>query len=681
MVYIVIGIVLAVAVGAIIKQRSRRPQDQADGMESEQDAAAETDIQIINAEAGGMDIVDVLSLPADAPGTPLPAPPPAKAAAEAEFGPEEEIVPLKPILAAEPLSSPNTLNSATYTSLAQQSAAGDSPYAYGNTVDETSKPKPETTLLRWSGKSGAIQIGDLTVRGPVAYWSDGPSSTPEPSCIDIRLPVEYPGGENEFPSEGAASYGEMTPLQRGVYLRWLAEGRIQPPPHACYPLVWLFGLERRVLSDRLDMGICIGESFRLLPLLRWESLKQGMINFIVWLAAKMWLPEEELLAFSRSLPNVPRDILNMLLRPYSDARLPLPSVVAFTVMRASPLAEEHGIIQPQPFLHSDDLVSRFSVKYKSKCDGGLVLLKPKTSSFVAYAPTNPTLQGDKKATGGVLELPDFFKDTENFAPLIAVWKEFLKEAFPPEAEPLSALDELEARPDWDSFVRRVQGLSDDEEIFAEPVITNLGALADLMGIDRQEGVKKVEAADRKKISEAARVEGFLILPDMGIAGKEYRWNEPVSLTPFPPGERLSQDYSAAAFTLEYACALTGLPDPHTLGTMRDTLRDYFSLSPEDNARLEALSSVLAASHSELAETRMNPNNIGDSLQFWLQREQRALFGNFLARFLTIGDGQDWVQVLRESLDVDTIEIKKEEDLQPLELGSKAAQALSPLFTG
>jgi len=704
---------LAVAVGAFITQRSRRsPEapDESDAQETQktqaETAITETEITLAapseaDAQTGtgvGIDVADVLLLSpaekAEKRETEETHTPIAHIPAEADHKSEivEEIAPLKPILAAEPLSSPHALNSATYTSMAPASG-GDSPYAYGNTVDEAT-PKPEATLLRWSGKTGSLHIVDTTIRGPVTYWSDGPSSTPEPSCIDIRLPVQFPGGEVEIPPEGAASYNEMTPLQRGVYLRWLAEGRIQPPAHACYALVWFFGLERRVLADRLDMGLCIGEAFRLLPLLRWDSLRQGLIKFITWLAAKMWLPEEELLAFSRSLPSVPTEILNMLLRPYSDSRLPLPSLVAFTIMRVSPIAEENNLAQPRPFLHSDAMLAQFAAKYKSKCTGGLVLTKPKTTVFVAYAPTNPTLAGDKNFAGGVLELPDFFKDTENFAPLVAAWKEFLKDAFPSETEPLKALDELESRPDWDSFIRNILGLPSAEnalqnqngDIFAALVMTNLGSIADLIKIERQNDDRKISAGDRKKMSDAARVEGFLIIPHMGIAGKEYRWNEPVTLMPLSSGEPLSQDYNAAALILEYAYALTG--PLHTPASMTSALGDYFPLSSEDYARLEALSSVLTAegSHS-------TPNNLGESMQFWLQREQRSMLGDFLVRFLSgfSYDEQDWLRVtsaLRESLDIELnieTDIKAAEPpdankISPLELGGKVVQALSSLFT-
>jgi hypothetical protein len=579
---------------------------------------------------------------------------------------------------------------------------GDSPYAYGNT--EEAKSKPETTLLRWSGKTGSIQIGDLTIRGPLTYWSDGPSSTPEPSCIDITLPVEYPGGESELPDEGAGSYREMTPLQRGIYLLWLAEGRIQPPSHICYPILWLFGLERRVLSDRLDISVCIGEAFRLLPLIRWESLRQGLIKFITWMAAKAWLPEEQLMTFTRSLPAVPAEILNMLLRPYADAKLPLPSAVAFAIMRTSPLAEERDIKFSIP--HTDDLVAQFAPKYKSKCAGGLVLSKPKSSLFVAYVPNNPTLSSDKSITGGVLELPDFFKDPADFAPLAAVWREFLKNLTPPAPpEPPTAAEELEKlgdRPDWDSFVRRLQALPDAEDPsesveVTSPLATNLAAVAELARIDHFENSKndqeergeknkqKPSASDRKKIADGARVEGFLILPDLGIAGKEYHWDDPILLAPFPSGLRPSQDYNAAALLLEYACALAGFSGSEgteKLKTLAARLDDYFSLAADDHARLDALSSVFLA-----APSGNGPDNIGECLQFWLQNEQRITIRDFLIHFLTPEqraqeNHSDSVRAICDSLNAERLPSADIAPLSPearLELGSQVSKILAPLF--
>jgi hypothetical protein len=705
---------VVVGVSAIITQRSRHLAElQEEKQEEKHNDENKTD-EIGVGEAPPDESVPmpeasdalVLSRPAEegqppdavpAEASPAEPPPPESSS----FGLEEEIVPLKPVLAAAPISSPNALTSATYSSAAPP-ALGDSPYAYGNT--EETKSKPQTTLLRWSGKTGSIQIGDLTIRGPLTYWSDGPSNTPEPSCIDITLPVEYPSGESGLPGEGAASYREMTPSQRGVYLLWLAEGRIQPPSHICHPILWLFGLERRVLSDRLDISICIGEAFRLLPLIRWESLRQGLIKFITWMAAKAWLPEEQLMIFTRSLPTVPLEILNMLLRPYADAKLPLPSAVAFSVMRTSPLAEEKDAKFSIP--NTDDLVAQFAGKYKSKCSGGLVLSKPKSSIFVAYVPSNPTLSGDKSIAGGVLELPDFFKDAADFAPLVAVWKEFLKTVIPsPPPEPPSAAEELENlenRPDWDSFIRRLQGLPDAEDSsesveVTSPLTTNLAAAAGLAGIDHFESSKSEEereekskqkpsAPDRKKIADTARVEGFLILPDLSIAGKEYHWDDPIVLAPFPSGLRPSQDFNASALLLEYAWALSGFSGSEgeeNLKILMTRMDDYFPLTSDDHARLDALSSIFSTAPPGSG----SPDNIGECLQFWLQSEQRVTIRDFLIHFLMAEqppreNRSDPILAICGSLDTERLPSEDMAPMSPearLELGSQVSKILAPLF--
>jgi hypothetical protein len=751
LIYLMIGIVVVVAVGAFFSQRARNATDAIGEQGSETAAPGEGGFEeaLRKAETEGSAADSLLlsrtgteTIPAEtvpagtttsgtdpsgtvpppvpvaspasavppapaAPSTPavpatpaVPSTPAAQAAAEEPgWGVTEEVTPLKPVLAAEPISSPNALSSATYSSIAPPALSGESPYAFGNTLED--KPKPEATLLRWSGRTGSIQVGGLSLRGPVAYWSEGTSSTPEPSCIDITLPVEYPLEEGESPGEGAASYAEMTPAQRGLYLLWLAGGRIQPPVHACYPALWLFGLERRVLSDRLDAVICIGEAFRVIPLIRWASLKEGLIKFVTWMAAKVWLPEEQLLAFSRSLAFIPKEILCMLLRPYADAKLPLPSLIAFTVMRAFPSAAEGAT----PIPHSDELVEKFAPVYKSKCAGGVVLTRPKSSLFVAYVPSNPSLSGDKNAAGGVLELPDFFRDTTDFAPLIAAWNAFLPEARPSaEPAPVPAAEEIRERPDWDFFVRGALGLPEgngepvDFQLL-RPIFTDLGALGGLMKIERPPEEQgggaedgnvaknaKTKAADRKKISDTAKVEGFLVLPDLGIAGKEYLWNAPVALVPFPAGARLSQDYSAAALLFEYSAALTALSAPEALAGMRKCLGDYFSLSSDDHARLEALSSVFASS----PEGAGSPENIGECLQFWLSREQRGVVRDFLTSFLAnfsaMSGGEretpEWERKIRGSLDVgkdDPPPVPFAGEKPLLELGLAAGKVLAPLF--
>ena len=436
-----IGIVIVVAVGALLKQQARHAlpnEAPAQPVLSESDERApqavplpleEPDRLVIagSSEERPASIGERNERPASSA--------PSEERIEGQAGLpaiQEEIDPLTPVLAAAPISSPSAVASATYSSAAPTALGGDSPYSYG-APQERKKPGAAPLLLRWCGKTGSLQIGDFVILGPVTYWSDGSSTTSEPCCIDITLPVEYPDEETPLPADGAVSYEAMTPLQRGIYLTWLAGGRIQPPQHVCYPALWLFGLERRVLVDRLDLGICIGEAFRLMPLLRWESLKDSLVRFVTWMAVKLWLPEEDLLAFCKTLAVVPDELLGMLLGPYAGSGLPLPAIVAFTLMRSSRTLNaasaddpEKGGFVPSPMFHSEALFEQFSPRYRSACRGGLVLTRPRTSVFLAYVPTNPSLASEKNASGGVLELPNFFEKLEAFAPLIAVWRDLMR---------------------------------------------------------------------------------------------------------------------------------------------------------------------------------------------------------------------------------------------------------------
>jgi len=592
---------------------------------------------------------------------------------------QEEVDPLTPVLAAAPISSPNAVVSATYSSAAPAAMGGDSPYSYG-TPQEQKKPGTAPLLLRWCGKTGSLQIGDLVILGPVTYWSDGSSTTPEPCCIDITLPVEYPDEGTSLPVDGAASYEGMTPLQRGIYLTWLAEGRIQPPQHICYPALWLFGLERRVLVDRLDLGICIGEAFRLMPLLRWESLKDSLIRFVTWMAVKLWLPEEDLLAFCKTLAVVPDELLGMLLGPYANSGLSLPAIVAFTLMRssrtlrtASEDAPEKDGSAPSPMLHSEALFEQFSPRYRNACKGGLVLTRPKTSVFLAYVPTNPSLTSEKNASGGVLELPNFFESLEPFAPLISVWRDLMREVSQTAAE--REAKELTDRPDLEGFVLSLRGDADPEAQPTGPTRTTLAALADLMGIPCNEPDSKPRGADRKKIVETARVEGYGILPNLGIAGKEYRWEDPVLLVPMEMGARLSLDYCASELLLEFACALTEPEDFAQFEALRFRLDEYFELSPDDHARFAALAELLVPPSS-------TPRSWGEVLCFWLQKDQRAVLRNFMTNFLGFLPSERHPELLDRlctALEVAPDTLPLPDDRPATERGREVVDILAPLF--
>ncbi len=473
--------------------------------------------------------------------------------------------------AATPVTDSGHPGSATYS--AHAPAGEESPYSVS--TEQKEKPKAQVNLLRWAGRLGNIQLDNITVPSPVAYWSNGEASTPEPSCIDITLPIDFPKQGSDLPVDGAESYAAMTPLQRGIYLTWLAGSRIQPPLHMCYPSIWLYGIERRTLIDKLDLGLCINESFRLLPLLRWDIVSENLINFVTWLAIKVWLPDEDLLALCRRLNKVPEGLLGILLNSYANSLLPLPSAVAFTLMRTC--EKLHRESEPQ-VLDTSEALQTFTPIYKDICKGGLVLTKPQNNLKISYTPTNPTIDLEKLKTNDTVEVPNFFENLEVFKPLLDAWEVFLTAYKTPEPE--INLADIGQRPDFEGFIKTLRPEGSDL-----PLLTTLEKVGKLMGFDTK--TSKLNGKERKSIVDTAQVEGWQILHDLGISGREYTWDDKILFVELPPGTNLTQNYRVAAFILEFICAAVAVDEERVFEPLRQRLNDFFQLTEDDNLRLEA----------------------------------------------------------------------------------------------
>ena len=557
MIYIVIGIFVFVAVGAFFRQQSRHAENNPENENAQ-----------VEAEPESLDLPDE----EDSPGF---------------------------VLSVKPVTDPDMASGATYSSHAP--AGEESPY--GLSTEPKKKPQAQTNLLRWCGRSGTIQLDNITIAGPVAYWSNGECATPEPSCIDVTLPVEFPKQGDELPVEGAESYAAMTPLQRGIYLTWLAGARIQPPLHICYPTIWLYGIERRTIVDKLDLTMCISEAFRLLPLLRWEALADMLINFITWIAIKVWLPDEELLRFCKRLNRVPEGLLDILMNSYANSMLPLPSAVAFTIIRtAKKLTRENDPILP----HSDEALQKFTPIYKDLCKGGLILKKPANTLKISYKPANPSISLGKKDSDTV-EIPDFFSDLSVFKNLVDSWEVFLVANKP--AEPELNLASIEERPDFESFIATLRPEGSDL-----PLITTLGKLGELMKFDTSKNIK-LTGKERKAIVDVAQVEGWQIIPDLGISGREYNWEDKIMFVELAPGTQLTQSYRVASFVLEFLCASLAADEDRVFEPLRQRMNDYFTLTDDDNIRLEAQKILNLP-------TQYGPDYYGDFLCAWLSEDER-----------------------------------------------------------
>ncbi len=597
--------------------------------------------------------------------------------------PENEVVEdPRAVKSAKPVTAPDLASGATYSSAA--SSGDDSPYGYSG---NNKKARASENLLRWCGRGGNIQISNFVIQGPVAYWSNGTSDTEEPSCIDVTLEVGFPQEHEEITYDFENySYAAMTPVQRGIYLTWLAGGRIQPPRHICYPILWLCGIERRAIIDKLDLGICIAETFRLLPLMRWPEIIHRIIQFITWLAVKIWLPDDDLLTLFKRLNTVPEAMLCIILTSYANSKLALPSMVAFTLMRTS---EKLRGEDAKPMSHSEYLLEKFTPIYKELCAGGIVLNKPSNVMTISYTPLNPSIDSDTKT--GTIEILNFFEDLRPFEPLIEAWHVFASGLTETEDEKLTAEIMLEDRPDFENFIDSLReanrqnnpnsdNSSGEGEIELEnddvPLVTTLQELGTLIKINVNAD-KKVRGGERKSMIDTAQVEGWQIVPDLGISGREYVWDEKILFIPLEPGTKLSADYRIASFILEFICSLIYAREERLFEPLRQRLNTYFNLNDSDNIRLDA-QKVLNL------PTQHEPDFYGEFISVWLSVEEKIKLKNFVLSIIEfmpeLRDNDDIRPRLCSILSIkDTDPTPEQKRMPPANFGAEIVKIMSMLF--
>ena len=582
MFYIILGIVLIVTISALV---SKKNEDESPSNETEEPHSAFKNILEQNiasqAQQDNIEVEGTLKIETITPDD---------ASNKDEQSKEESLV-------APPLTSPGVSGSTVYSSAGEIIRAPDS-------------VKRDAYGLHWSNRSSELSVSGIVIRGAMVYWADGKPGIEEPSCIDITLPFESTDTSNS--KDGVKSYAMMTPSQRGGYLNWLAGGRNLMPVDPSWVSLWFMGIERRALLDKQDISLCVVESLRMLSFVQNEKLYNSMKNLSIWLTIKFMLPEDQILKIIQNMKNAPIEFFNVILNSYSNAKLPLPSYLAYIVMCSSPIAEKAAP-------HTENLINAFAGLYKNQTNGGLILITPRAKIPFAYAATNVSFPENKRKQE-IINLPDFFKDTSQFKPLISSWKEFMKKYEDKCFEEDS--DDVEIkRSNWEPFIQ--ENLKGGEL----PLIIKLSDLASFLDIDQKE---KPTSVVKKGISEIARVEGYLIIPELCISGKEYKWEDSIALSPIAMGEKLSDDYSTAALMYEFITALIGENTEKYGGSQEilNTIIKYFSLANEELTRLQALPGIFDK------ETPL-PDNLGECLQTWLKTEDREYIRNAVYNMLNL----------------------------------------------
>lgn len=106
----------------------------------------------------------------------------------------------------------------------------------------------------WVPPGGSIRIGRFDLHGGMVYVGSGVPAVSggvvEPALVDPHLNIDVRGvSRATYNLPFWPSYLDLSPAGRAGYLTWLADGRRDPIAADYWPLLFLCGLERRVLAD------------------------------------------------------------------------------------------------------------------------------------------------------------------------------------------------------------------------------------------------------------------------------------------------------------------------------------------------------------------------------------------------------------------------------------------------
>ena len=113
---------------------------------------------------------------------------------------------------------------------------------------------PEGSLGVWILPGGQVEIHGYKIAGGMIYVGSHLAQVSghgtEPALIDPNLPVAEP--PTGYKGEGIPywpSYSTVSPMARGLYLKWLAGGRQNRDVNIGIVFLFFYGLERRLLAE------------------------------------------------------------------------------------------------------------------------------------------------------------------------------------------------------------------------------------------------------------------------------------------------------------------------------------------------------------------------------------------------------------------------------------------------
>jgi hypothetical protein len=505
------------------------------------------------------------------------------------------------------------------------------------------KPVARKSLL-WQGRGTKVQAGPYTISDPLTYFSQGPPSEDEASCIELTLPIGKPVKEPRGALGYWPQYRSMSPEQRANYLAWLAGGRKGPLDDIGYAFVYFYGLERRILIDNrdknLDVNPVTNEILRLLNVYTFSGSFIGYLSrLIAYTMARIGLEKVKESGFAYVFQESPvernEDMLALAMAWMIKRAQPLPADWAMRMAGQHPQASRSVVTERAP----EQFRALFTQKYSARFGHGLSLKASKRDRNVHYSqPASPSLLSSRQLNPSFVDsvpIPNVLGLQSQFLPLVKIWAECIEElkplsrqlakgmavgtreayaALPPS---LKAQTEHPDKPLWE---RAVAENTSEEGYVLVPAFR----LAAIQGIGQRARLTLKQSAT---LAETAQAVGFSIEPDARITQRPYGWDEAVALFR-PDGESNSpsdQRYVSTALILELAMAVAaadGRISPEETSHITRFLEAQFHLDPAEVRRLDNLKQVFLRQLPSLSR-------IGKRLFVGLSLTERELLGRFL----------------------------------------------------
>jgi uncharacterized tellurite resistance protein B-like protein len=498
---------------------------------------------------------------------------------------------------------------------------------------------PGTNEAQWASYYEILEVANYRIEHPMTYWAAGKAGVAEASCIEKNLPVSKPIFEPIGTLGYWPRYRDMTPIQRGNYLHWLATGKQGQLQDIGYAFVYFYGLERRVLIDGKDIDLIIPEVVRLLHCYPESRSFNGYLSrFIAFAAVRTGLKsmtnEGFTLCFEQALlKSYPEDLLAVILCWFYLHNHPLPSRWAFEVARQDIRTTRSVVADRAP----EQFMSLFVQKYLEQFGDGMMLKVSDRERLLGYHPASPSLLdlGYSSVALAPIRIPNVLGVQSQFKPIVQIWSECIEElraysravskgadittreayeALPPALR--KDIDHPDA-PRWEEVV----ATHASENGFS---LTPLAKLAEIHGFEQRE---KLTPTQSKALAQTAEDIGLAIVPDSRLTGRAYAWSDEVVL--FRPegsaAPKQENGYRAAACMLELGMVVAGADgkvDPEELDQIERFLDDQFRLSSDESRCLKAYGLLLSKKPPSIS-------SLSKSLRAALTSDQRAMIGKYL----------------------------------------------------